>query len=229
MLPEGPIHIHVAEQEREVADCLAWSSQRPVEWLLDHAPVDARWSLIHATHMTEAEVAALARTGAVAGLCPVTEANLGDGTFRAREFLTQGGRIGIGTDSNVRIGVTEELRQLEYAQRLWHRERNVLAGEYSATGRALYQRAWHGGQQSLGIEPAGIAMGAPADVVSLARPLWEGDDPDGILNGWIFANGVAVDVVWVAGRKVVTDGRHIRRNEIADRFRIAMRQLLAES
>ena len=133
------MHIHAAEQIREVEECIAWSGRRPVEWLLDHAPVDQRWCLIHATHMTATETTALAGSGAVAGLCPVTEASLGDGIFPAREFLDAGGRFGVGTDSNVLVGVTDELRQLEYGQRLKHRERNVLSGGPGvSTGRALF-------------------------------------------------------------------------------------------
>jgi len=110
----GPVHIHAAEQVKEVEDCLAWSGRRPVQWLLEHAPVDRRWCLIHATHTTDAEIAAFAGTGAVAGLCPITEASLGDGIFPAREFLDAGGTFGVGTDSNVLVGIADELRQLEY-------------------------------------------------------------------------------------------------------------------
>src|SRR5215475_8635373 len=132
----GPVHIHAAEQTREVEDCVAWSGRRPVEWLLEHAPVDQRWWFIHATHMTGTETAALAASGAVAGRCPLTEASLGDGIFPAREFCDAGGRFGVGTDSNILVGVADELRQLEYAQRLKHRERNVLShGPRVSTGR----------------------------------------------------------------------------------------------
>ncbi|MCC8939771.1 formimidoylglutamate deiminase, partial [Bradyrhizobium sp. Arg68] len=168
-LAEGaPIHIHAAEQVREVEDCLAWSGQRPVEWLLAHAPVDQRWCLIHATHMTESEVASLAGSGAVAGLCPVTEASLGDGIFAAREFLAAGGRFGVGTDSNVLIGVADELRQLEYGQRLKHRERNVLSGRPGAsTGRALFDHALAGGAEALAQTTVGLVPGARADIVTL--------------------------------------------------------------
>ncbi|MDQ3653648.1 MAG: formimidoylglutamate deiminase [Chloroflexota bacterium] len=228
IVPDGPIHIHVAEQEREVADCLAWSGQRPVQWLLDHLPVDGRWCLIHATHLTTEETARLAASGATAGLCPVTEANLGDGIFPAREFVAHGGRYGIGSDSNIRIGVTDELRQLEYAQRLSLRARNVLATGTSSTGCSLYDAAWRGGQAALGGDSSGVAAGAPFDMVSLATDLWEGEgEGDGILNGWIFATGVSVDCVWAGGRKVVEGGRHVLRDEVADRFRTTMRDLLA--
>ena len=139
---ERPIHIHVAEQEKEVADCLAWSGARPVAWLLDHAPVDQRWCLVHATHMDASERQGLASSGAVAGLCQTTEADLGDGIFPLREFLADGGRFGIGSDLNVRTSPIEELRWLDYVRRLETRTRNV-------TGK-LYPRALAGGTQALG-------------------------------------------------------------------------------
>ncbi len=147
---DGPVHIHIAEQLKEVDDCIAWSGRRPVEWLLANAPVDSRWCLIHATHMTEAETSGMAQSGAVAGLCPVTEANLGDGTFPAPLFLERGGAFGVGSDSNVLIGVADELRQLEYSQRLAHRARNVLAQPGQSNGRALFDAAVIGGAQALG-------------------------------------------------------------------------------
>lgn len=227
LAPTGPVHIHAAEQEKEVADCLAWSKQRPIDWLLDHVPVHERWCLIHATHMTEAETAALARTGAVAGLCPVTEANLGDGTFPGHRYLAEDGRFGIGTDSNIRIGATDELRHLEYAQRLHLRRRNVFATETVATGRALFDAAYRGGQQGLGVAAHGIVPDAPADLVSLRTDSWEGDDGDSLLNGWIFAHGVAVNDVWVAGRKVVQGGRHVDRDTVTMMYRTVLRQLIS--
>ena len=138
--PAGPIHIHVAEQVKEVEDCIAWSGSRPVEWLLDNAPVDRRWCAIHATHMTPSEARGLAQSGAVAGLCPVTEANLGDGVFPAIAWMENGGRYGVGTDSNVRIGLADELRQLEYGQRLTTRTRNVLAASGRSTGALALRR-----------------------------------------------------------------------------------------
>ncbi|MHC2437070.1 formimidoylglutamate deiminase [Bradyrhizobium sp. USDA 4451] len=231
-LAEGtPIHIHAAEQLREVEDCLAWSGQRPVEWLLDHAPLDQRWCLIHATHMAESEVAALARSGAVAGLCPVTEASLGDGIFSAREFLAAGGRFGIGTDSNVLVGVADELRQLEYGQRLKHRERNVLSGRPGAsTGRALFDHALGGGAQALAQTNAGLALGARADIVSLdtTHPSLAGRSGDAFLDGWLFAAGSdAIDCVWAGGDKVVVDGRHRLRDKARERFNASIRRLVA--
>jgi len=227
----GPIHIHAAEQIREVEECIAWSGRRPIEWLLDNAPVDQRWCLIHATHMTAGETASLARSGAVAGLCPVTEASLGDGIFPAREFLDAGGRFGIGTDSNILIGVADELRQLEYGQRLKHRERNVLSGGPGiSTGRALFDVALAGGAQALAQPIAGMQEGARADIVTLdtAHPSLAGRRGDAVLDGWIFAAGKdAVADVWAGGLKVVEAGRHRLRQRARDRFSAAMRRLVA--
>lgn len=152
---DGPIHIHAAEQQREVDDCLAWSGRRPVEWLLDEAGIDARWCLIHATHLTDAECDALAARGAVAGLCPVTEANLGDGIFPATRYLRAGGRFGVGTDSNIAIDLASELRALEYSQRLRDRRRVLLAGNgQDSVGRTLFDAALAGGAQALGVTGA---------------------------------------------------------------------------
>ncbi|BCM19097.1 formimidoylglutamate deiminase [Mesorhizobium sp. J8] len=227
MAPDGPIHIHVAEQIKEVEDCVSWSGKRPVEFLLASAEVDERWCLIHATHMTEAETLALARTGAIAGLCPITEANLGDGTFAAPLFIEHGGRFGVGSDSNVLIGLPDELRQLEYSQRLAHRARNVLARAGGSTGRALFDASLDGGSQALGAAPAQIAAGCPADLVSLdqSHPSLAGKTGDAILDAWVFANGSKVDCVWVHGRKQVNGGRHAKRDAIAARFRDVMTAL----
>ncbi|PDQ18478.1 formimidoylglutamate deiminase [Mesorhizobium sanjuanii] len=229
MAPDGPIHIHVAEQVKEVEDCLAWSGARPVEWLLANASVDGRWCLIHATHMTEAETVAMARSGAIAGLCPITEANLGDGTFAAPLFREHGGRFGVGSDSNVLIGLPDELRQLEYSQRLAHRARNVLAVAGGSTGRALFDAALDGGSAALGAGPSRIASAASADFVSLDanHPSLSGKSGDAILDAWIFANGTKVDCVWVHGAKLVSGGRHARRDAIAERFRSVMTALSA--
>jgi formiminoglutamate deiminase len=227
----GPLHIHAAEQVREVEDCVAWSGQRPVAWLLDHAPVDQRWCLIHATHMTPAETAALAARGAVAGLCPLTEASLGDGIFPGREFLGAGGRIGIGTDSNILIGVDAELRQLEYGQRLKHRERNVLSGGPGvSTGRALLDAALAGGGQALAQPAVGLQVGARADIVTLdtTHPSLAGRSRDAVLDGWIFAAGAgAIDCVWAGGARLVEGGRHRLRQEARETFNAAMRRLVA--
>jgi formiminoglutamate deiminase len=229
MAPDGPIHIHVAEQVKEVDDCLAWSGARPVEFLLGHARIDQRWCLIHATHMTDAETVGMARSGAIAGLCPVTEANLGDGTFPAPLFMQHGGRFGVGSDSNVLIGLPDELRQLEYSQRLAHRARNVLAVAGGSNGRALFDAALAGGSTALGAGASQIAVGASADLVSLQadHPSLAGKRGDAILDAWIFANGSKVDCVWVHGRKQVSGGRHAKREAIAERFRSVMTALSA--
>ncbi|MBV8801199.1 MAG: formimidoylglutamate deiminase [Alphaproteobacteria bacterium] len=224
----GPIHIHAAEQTREVDDCTAWSGQRPVEWLLTHADVDERWCLVHATHLTASETAALTKTRAIAGLCPVTEANLGDGIFPAAEYLQQQGRIGVGTDSNVYIDVAAELRSVEYGQRLKNRSRNVLAlSEGESTGRRLFDAALAGGAQALGQPVGGIREGGPADLVSLDahHPSLFGRAGDAILDSWIFA-GARIDCVWRGGRKLVQQGKHLARDEIAIRYRRAIESVL---
>jgi formiminoglutamate deiminase len=231
-LAEGePVHIHVAEQVKEVEDCLAFCGRRPVERLFDIAPVNEGWCLIHATHMSGAETARFALSGAVAGLCPITEANLGDGLFPAPDFLAQGGRFGVGTDSNVLVDAAEELRTLEYGQRLFHRARNVLAaGAGGSTGRALFEGALQGGAQALGAPASGIAIGAPADFVTLdaAHPALLARRGDALLDGLVFAvRGGAVDGVWRAGRKCVTNGIHHERDAIRGAFARTMETLLA--
>jgi formimidoylglutamate deiminase len=228
---DGPIHIHAAEQCREVDDCLAWSGRRPVEWLLEKAGVDSRWCLVHATHMTQEETERMAAAGVVAGLCPVTEANLGDGVFNCPHFLSCGGRLGIGTDSNVLVGVADELRQLEYSQRLHYRQRNVMCrGEGSSTGRVLYEAAAHGGSAALGSSAAVLAPGSPADIISLdaGNPALLERHGDRVLDAWIFAARTSpVDCVWVGGRKWVESGRHRARESIVARYRRCIAQLLA--
>ena len=224
----GPIHIHAAEQTKEVDDCVAWSGQRPVEWLLDHADVDARWCLVHATHMTPEETRALAGSGAVAGLCPITEGNLGDGIFPAQHYLAENGRIGIGTDSNVQIDPAAELRALEYSQRLATRSRNVLSeAEGLSTGRTLFEAVLSGGVQALGQRQSGIREGAPADLLSLdaSHPAFYGRENDALLDSWIFAGG-RVDCVWRAGRKVVERGRHVAHDRIVPAYRRAIESVL---
>ena len=226
----GPIHIHVAEQEREVEDCLAWSGRRPVEFLLDEMPVDGRWCAIHATHMTPGETIRLARSGAVAGLCPATEANLGDGIFPATDFARDGGAYGIGTDSHVATSVAEELRLLEYGQRLRDRRRNRLAGGPGASvGRTLFDAALKGGGQAAGQPTSGIRVGARADLVVL-----DGDNPfiaaatgDQLLGRWLFALGSeAIRDVMAAGQWVVREGRHRNEEEIDRAFREVLLKLV---
>ncbi|MGA9796414.1 MAG: formimidoylglutamate deiminase [Rhizomicrobium sp.] len=225
----GPVHIHAAEQTKEVDDCLASTGARPVQWLLDHAHIDRHWCLVHATHMTGDETVRLAQSGAVAGLCPITEANLGDGIFPAVEYLGHDGHIGIGTDSNVQIDAAGELRAVEYAQRLAWRARNVLASaEGRSTGRALFDRALAGGAQALGQKSHGLQQGAPADIVSLDRrdPTLSGRKGDALLDSWIFA-GARPDCVWRFGRKLVENGRHREREKVAARYRTTILRFLA--
>jgi formiminoglutamate deiminase len=230
-MTEGPLHIHAAEQVKEVEDCLAWSGARPVEWLLDHAEVGPRWCLVHATHVTPGETARLAASGAVAGLCPITEANLGDGVFPTAAWLGHGGALGVGTDSNVLIDAAGELRALEYAQRLTARARNLTAGRPGAsTGARLFDAALAGGAQALGAEPAELAAGAVADIVSLdlADPTLAGRAGEAILDAWIFAaRRPLVDRVWRRGRLVVAHGRHLARAPIEAGYRAALARVLA--
>jgi formimidoylglutamate deiminase len=227
---DGPIHMHAAEQIAEVEQCLAWAGARPVQWLLDHAPVDGRWCLVHATHVDEDETRRLAASGAAAGLCPVTEANLGDGVFPASRYLAAGGQFGIGTDSNVAIGVGDELRQLEYSQRLRDRARNVIGGSSPSTGRVLYESAQRGGARSLGVSgAAGIVEGAAADFVSLNvdSPALAERSGDAWLDSLVFAAPRdAIDGVWRAGRQWVVQGRHVLRDDAARAWRAALARLL---
>jgi formiminoglutamate deiminase len=228
LAPGAPVHIHAAEQLREVEECVAWSGARPVQWLLDHAQVDSRWCLVHATHMTDVEIARLAGSGAVAGFCPVTEANLGDGIAPAAPFMRAGGTVGIGTDSNVRIGVSEELRQLEYSQRLRDRARNVLAAQGAhSTGRTLFSSAQRGGERALGgasPSPAGLVEGAPADCLVLDVDDLAAQD-DVHVDRFVFAD-VGLRDVWRAGRRVVVDGEHVARAAVRVRYRAALGRLL---
>ena len=223
LMPDAPIHMHIAEQEAEVEETLAVFGQRPMSFLLDNADVDRRWCLIHCTHMTPAETERLAATGAVAGLCPVTEANLGDGIFDGARHLASG-TLGVGSDSNIRISVNEELRQLEYSQRLRDRARIVLAAPGQSCGRNLYDLALAGGAQALGRDSGAIAEGKWADLIAL-DPAALDDAPvgDGLLDMWIFTGGrEAVSDVWSAGRHVVQEGRHAARDAIGARYRACL-------
>ncbi|MEA2781318.1 MAG: formimidoylglutamate deiminase [Rhodospirillaceae bacterium] len=229
--PTAPIHIHIAEQTKEVEDCLAWTGLRPIEWLLAQQRVDQRWCLIHATHMTTAETDRLAASGAVAGLCPTTEANLGDGLFPAAAYLAREGRFGIGSDSHISVSPIEELRWLEYGQRLATRRRNVLSvrtGE-PHVGGALYRAALAGGAQAAARDIGRIAPGARADLVVLdaEAPTLLGKSEDTLLDAVVFAGNVnPVRDVMVGGRWVVEDGHHIAEHAVLGRFRGAMAALL---
>nr|WP_087574355.1 formimidoylglutamate deiminase [Sphingomonas sp. CDS-1] len=226
LAPDGPIHIHIAEQRAEVEACLAWSGQRPVEWLMSHAEVDQRWCLVHATHITDSELGAVAKSGATVGLCPITEANLGDGLFPAQAFLAQGGRIGIGSDSNVEIDAAAELRLLEYGQRLIHQGRNLLTAPGQSTGASLYHHAQNGAQ-ALGHLPAALTPGARADIVTLRRdhPATAARSGDHLLDSWIFARA-DIDSVWCAGKKRVSAGLHHARPAIEARYIQLLKALL---
>jgi len=226
----GPVHIHIAEQPKEVEDVKRWLGARPVEWLMANAPVDSRWCLVHATHMTPDETIALAKSGAVAGLCPITEANLGDGSFDGARYVEAGGAFGVGSDSNVRISLTEELRMLEYSQRLRDLSRNVLTSQGETVGATLYVGAASGGARALARDAGEIAHGKIADLVAIdaTTPALCALEADEILDGFCFAAGDdAVTDVWSAGRHVVSGGRHRAREKIIGNYKTAMKSLMA--
>ena len=226
----GPIHIHIAEQPAEVEEVGQWLGERPVAWLLHHLDVGAQWCLVHATHMTETETRECARSGAVAGLCPITESNLGDGIFNGAAFLADGGRLGIGSDSNVRIALAEELRVLEYSQRLRDKARNVLLVGAGSTGESLYRRALVGGAQALGRQSGAIQSGMYADLLALdgGHVAFHGMRENQVLDAWIFAaDDRVVTDVWSAGRHCVSEGRHVDRERITMRYKRETRALLA--
>ncbi|KGK78496.1 N-formimino-L-glutamate deiminase [Thalassobacter stenotrophicus] len=226
----GPVHIHIAEQPKEVADISAWLGARPVEWLLANADVTTNWCLIHATHMTADETTKMAKSGAVAGLCPVTEANLGDGPFNGPGYLEAGGAFGVGSDSNVLVSLTEELRTLEYSQRLRDVARNVMVVGEGSVGDTIYTGAAKGGAQALGRGAGEIAVGELADVVAIdsAAPSMCALRQDQILDGLVFAakDDVVTDV-WSAGRHAVQSGRHVKRDDIVAAYKLAMQSLMA--
>jgi formimidoylglutamate deiminase len=224
-----PIHIHIAEQQKEITSCLAWSGVRPVTWLLDHTPVDQRWCLVHATHMDRRERQRLAMSGAVAGLCQTTEANLGDGIFPLGRFLAEGGSFGIGSDANVSTSPVEELRWLEYVRRLTARSRNVTEKRSGASiALNLYRRALAGGAQALGRPADVIAPGRSADLVILdtEHPTLVGHENEGLLDAWVFSgNRTPVRHVLVGGTWLVRNGRHRSQETIAAAFSRTMRRL----
>jgi formimidoylglutamate deiminase len=228
---DGPIHIHAAEQLREVAECQAATGARPVQWLLDHAPLDARWCLIHATHMTDEEAGALATTGAVVGLCPTTEASLGDGVFNYPPYMKSNGGFGFGTDSHVGTSPRDEMRQLETSQRLARHVRSVATDAARPhPGRNLLDAALAGGAQVSGRNIGAIAPGCRCDLVELdaGHPALLGLAEDTLLDGWVF-NGQSnpVRTVVVGARQLVVEGLHLRREKILGRFRSAMARLAA--
>jgi formimidoylglutamate deiminase len=225
----APIHIHAAEQTREVEDCLAWSGKRPVEWLLDEAQIDRRWCLVHATHMTPDETKRFAASGAVAGLCPTTEGNLGDGLFPLSAFLDGGGAFGVGSDSNVATSPVEELRWLEYGQRLITRARNLAdRTEGASTGASLFRRSLAGGAQALARPIGALAPGKRADIVVLDpdHPALYGRSGDTLLDSWIFSgNANPVRDVMVGGHFVVREGVHPHEEQALADYRRAVKRL----
>ena len=216
---DARVHVHVAEQLPEVEECVAMRGARPVQWLLDNAAVDARWTLVHATHLDAAEVAGIARSGATVAICPTTEANLGDGLFPLRDYLDAGGGWGIGSDSHVSVSPVEELRWLEYGQRLASHARGVAAdAARPSPGAALLAGAWRSGSVATGIEPGDDHLVLDGDAALLA-----GTDADGVADRWIFAGNVPLlRSVEVAGRRVVEAGRHPGADAVAARYRAAM-------
>ena len=227
----APIHIHAAEQEREVQDCLAWAKTRPVRWLLDNMAIDARWTVVHATHMERDECERLARSGAVAGLCPSTEGNLGDGVFPLRDYLALDGRFGIGSDSNVIIDPAEELRWLHYGQRLARERRSLeLSPPGSSLGTELWRRALAGGAQALAQGTGGIVVGGAADLVVLDEnhPALLGRKEEAGLDSFIFASARgAVRDVMVGGRWLVREGCHGDEERITGRYRRTVERLMS--
>jgi len=224
-----PIHIHIAEQIGEVQDCLAMRGARPVEWLYAHAEVDARWCLVHATHLTEAETAQIAGSGAVAGLCPSTEANLGDGLFPLAAYLDAGGTLGIGSDSHISVSPVEELRWLEYGQRLQTRHRNIAARHPGdSVGETLWRAALRGGAQASGVPIGELREGARADLIVLdeSSPLLVARDERSVLDSFLFAgNTPLVRDVMCGGQWVVRDFLHRDEARIAARYRTVMQKL----
>jgi formimidoylglutamate deiminase len=224
----GPVHIHIAEQLAEVREIEEQWGARPVEWLLENHEVNGRWCLVHATHMSDLETAGLAATGATAGLCPVTEADLGDGFFPARAFIDAGGVFGVGTDSNVAISLSEELRVLEYGQRLNTQQRNVLANASASTGRTLFEAILTGGARAAGRRSGAIAEGYLADMLTLDTNSLAFAEltPDAMLDAWIFSSDVRPTDVWCAGRHVVRERRHVARDAIEARYRRLLADLV---
>lgn len=226
-----PVHIHIAEQIGEVQDCLAVRGARPVEWLLDHADVDARWTLVHATHMTPHETARLAKSGAVAGICPTTEANLGDGLFPLAAFIDAGGTFGIGSDSHISVSPVEELRWLEYGQRLVTRHRNVAARvPEESVGTALWQRALDGGVRAAGTDVGRLLEGSRADLLVLddRSPLLAARDEADVIDSFLFAgNTPLVRHVMVGGQWRVRDFAHAAETSVANAYRGVVEKLAA--
>ena len=223
-----PMHLHIAEQQREVEQCFTSYGRRPVRWLLENFDVRDNWSLVHATHMDDEEIIALADSGAVAVLCPSTEANLGDGLFPLHSYLVAGGRIAIGSDSHISINPFEELRWLEYGQRLVSRSRNVASLRESHVGSELFSRVREGGALASGQSAAGIEAGAPADILILNDddPMLVGHDDDSRLDALVFSGyPLPVERVMVDGTWCVMDAAHVDRERARTEFVAALKTL----
>ncbi|WP_456294781.1 formimidoylglutamate deiminase [Vibrio sp. AK197] len=215
------IHIHISEQQKEVRDCVDWCGQRPVEWLNRTIGLDSRWCLVHATHLNSSEIDAIAQSGAVVGLCPTTEANLGDGIFPAAAYQQKQGRWAIGSDSHVSLSIVDELRTLEYSQRLQQQQRNRLSRpEQPYVGDSLYQHALNGGNQACGVN-LGIQVGARADFMTLdsSHPFIAASQAEDILNRWLFASNInLIRDVYVAAKAVISQGHHPNEEPIRQAF-----------
>jgi formimidoylglutamate deiminase len=228
ILQGGPRHIHVSEQMKEVDACLSTHGVTPIRLLSSTVELSSRWCLIHCTHATPEELQLIASAGAIAGLCPLTEANLGDGIFSGHSFAAEGGSFGIGTDSNILISLSDELRQLEQSQRLARRARNVLASRGGSTGNRIFHQALSGGASAAGLPVSGLAPGAAADIVVLdtALPEFAAARPDQFLDIWIFAmKRNAIRDVFATGKHVVADGTHINREAINKRYKEVLGRL----
>ncbi|MBV8198805.1 MAG: formimidoylglutamate deiminase, partial [Candidatus Eremiobacteraeota bacterium] len=226
--PRPPMHVHAAEQQKEVEDCVAWRGARPVAWLLEHADRELPWTFVHATHVDASEVEAMAQAGIVAALCPTTEANLGDGIFPAEEFVRGGGRYGVGSDSGVTIDPFGELRWLEYSQRWRLQRRSVVASAAAPSlGESLFRAATSAGPAALGRQIGAIEPGYRADfiVTDRAEPAFVGVEENGFLDALIFNAKKPVRDVYVAGERIVAEGRHRKRDEVAGRYRETMTRL----
>jgi formimidoylglutamate deiminase len=227
---DTPVHIHISEQQREVDECVAFAARRPIEYLLDTVPVDRRWCLVHATHASQRELLAVRETGAIVGLCPTTEANLGDGSFPLDDFVCAGGRFGIGSDSQVSIDPREELRTAEYTLRSLKQRRGLVSvSSEEHCGTALYALASAGGAQALGLNAGELIAGAPADlvVIDTDRPQFAAVPEEALLDAHIFApRERAVRDVMIAGRWVLREGLHPLRERIAHAYKSAVMRLL---
>jgi formimidoylglutamate deiminase len=227
-LPQDfPLHIHIAEQIGEVQDSLAIRGARPVEWLLHNVDIGTRWTLVHATHLTEQEVRGIAKSGATVAICPTTEANLGDGLFPLRAYLDAGGAWGIGSDSHISVSPVEELRWLEYGQRLITRRRNIaVSGRSTSVGETLLQGVMDSRANATG-------FGAESEdflILDEEAPAFAGAQPENIIDRWIFnGNQPLVREVHVGGKQVVAEGRHRDRDAIATRYRETLRALLTDT